>query len=93
MNRENEVLKFFRNLSLNWMLRPAGGTPMRGSAHPKDKSRNPGVAKNMRLNARKIEYVSPPAFAKPAPYVRLALKVARPGRARRLALSRARAAA
>lgn len=70
------LLEFFKRLALNWMLRPTGGTPMKGSAHPKDKNRNPGVARNLRKTARVFEapdpikvgskFIQPPTRVKPA---------------------------
>ena len=54
VNPTKALLAWFKRMYLNDALRPAGGTRVRGSAHPKlpPCGRAAGTAKNLRVTAR-----------------------------------------
>lgn len=80
-NPTKAVLQWFKRLCLNDALRPAGGTRMRGSAHPKlpPCGRAAGVAKNLRVTPPKLSEPDPNKmlFVKPKPFRRLIPRIGR----------------
>ena len=79
MNPTELLLRWFKDACLREALKPAGGTPMKGSAHPKlpPCGRSAGIAKDMRATPRKVNYEQPPVYAKPKPYKRATPKIGR----------------
>ena len=69
MNPTELLLRWFKAACLREAIKPAGGTPVKGSAHPKlpPCGRSAGIAKNLRATPRKVNYEQPPVYAKPKP--------------------------